>query len=139
MWVSVGDSFQACSFPFGLIKLPKLGQTHQTPRRYSSKKPTTPCFPLYIFPVPTLTHSEWGKPCLAFACKEIRYEQKAFSWALPAASEEQRLSRKAKCLTNVISASKLSSLDCISQALGFEPRPDTCIQTLIICILWQKV
>lgn len=49
------------------------------------------------------------------------------------------LSRRSKYLANVTSASKLSSLEYISQTLGFEPRPDTCIRILIICVLWQPV
>lgn len=54
-------------------------------------------------------------------------------------TRNKSLSSKAKCLTNGISASKLSSLEYISQALGFESRPDTCIRILIICVLWQEV
>lgn len=87
---------------------------------------------------PTLTHPEWGKPCLPFARKFVM-NRKHFPVLHLLHVRNKSLSRKAKHLTNVISASKLSSLEYISQALGFEPRPGSCIQMRIVCVLWQGV
>lgn len=107
--------------------------------RHSGKKPITPRSYLHFFLVPTLTHGCGGKLCLVFECKGICYEQKAFFCTHLLDIMNKSLSERSKYLANVISASKLSSLEYISQTLRFEPRPDTCIRILIICVLWQTV
>lgn len=45
---------------------------------------------------------------------------------------------RSKYLTNITSTPKVLSLEYILQS-RFEPRPETCMLILIICVLWQRV
>ena len=82
----------------------------------------------------------WGKHFVSVLCeREFVMNQKHFPVLHLLDIMNKSLSRRSKYLANVTSASKLSSLEYISQTLGFEPRTDTCIRILIICVLWQTV
>lgn len=110
------------------------------PWRCSRNKPTTSCLHLRASSLFQPSPTESGANlALLLHVKGFVMNRKRFPVLHLLPTRNKSHGRKAKCLTNVISASKPSSLEYISQAYGFEPRPDTRIRILIICVLWQEV